>query len=259
MTLAIAGKLEAAPERLGLTLADCDFYHTVDVPGHGLIKGQWDLRGRESDYLGAVPLKGRSVLEIGPASGYLSFWMEQQGAEVTVLDLSEDHNWDFVPFKGLDLAAANAARKTHLERLHNSWWFLREALGAKAKALYGTVYDLEPSIGRFDVVTLNSVLLHLRDPMAALMTAASVCDKTLVVTDVAEEHYSRFAWLRDKRSITFLPRQERPGGYDAWFMLPSGVVAEMMRIMGFKTTITKHKQAFEKGAFRMYTVVGERL
>ena len=76
MPLAADAKLQPAPERLGLTLEDCDFYHMVDIPGHGLVKGQWDLRGREADYLGAVPLNGRSVLEIGPASGHLSFWME---------------------------------------------------------------------------------------------------------------------------------------------------------------------------------------
>ena len=259
MPFAADAKLKPAPVRLGLTAADCDFYHTVDIPGHGLVKGQWDLRGREADYLGAVPLQGRSVLEIGPASGYLSFWMEQQGADVTALDLSEDHKWDFVPFKAIDIPAANVARKTHLQRLHNSWWFLRQAMAARAQVAYGTVYDLDAASGRFDVVTLNSVLLHLRDPMGALMNAASVCGETLVVTDVAEEHYSRFSWLQDKRAMRFLPRLDRPGGYDAWFMLPSGLVADMMQIMGFKTTITKHRQAFEKGVFRMYTVVGERV
>lgn len=258
MPFAADAKLHPAPERVGLTLADCDFYHTVDIPGHGVVKGQWDLRGREADYLGATPLNGRSVLEIGPASGHLSFWMERQGAEVTALDLSEDHTWDFVPFQAINLEAANAARKLHLQRLHNSWWFLREALKAKAQVAYGTVYDLDASSGRFDVVTLNSVLLHLRDPMGALIKAASVCGQTLVVADVAEEHYSRFSWLQNKRAMTFLPRLDRPGGYDAWFMLPSGVVAEMMRIMGFKVTVTKHRQAFAKGVFRMYTVVGER-
>jgi hypothetical protein len=255
-----SGKFGAAPVRAGLRLEDCDFYHTVDIPGHGVVQGQWDLRGREADYLGHAPLAGRSVLEIGPASGHLSFWMEAQGAEVTAFDLSEDSVWDFVPFEGLDLDAANATRRVHLRRLQNSWWFQREALKAKAKAVYGTVYDIDASLGRFDVVTLNSVLLHLRDPMGAMIKAASVCDRTLVVTEVAEEHYNRRTpWRRDPKALSFLPRADHPERHDAWFVLPSGVTAEMMRILGFKTTVTRHRQTYHLGQFRMYTVVGQRI
>jgi hypothetical protein len=25
--------------------ADCSFYHTMEVPGHGIMTGEWDLRG----------------------------------------------------------------------------------------------------------------------------------------------------------------------------------------------------------------------
>lgn len=254
-----SGKFQPAPARSGLTLADCDFYHTVDIPGHGAVQGQWDLRGREADYLGHTPLAGKSVLEIGPASGHLSFWMEAQGADVTVFDLSEDGAWDFVPFRGLDLEAENARRRQHLRRLQNSWWFLREARAAKAQAIYGTVYDIDPSLGAFDVVTLNSVLLHLRDPMGAMIKAASVCGRTLVVTEVAEEHYNRRTpWKRDAMALSFLPRAGRPESHDAWFVLPSGVTAEMMRILGFRTTVTRHRQTYQFGQYRMYTVVGER-
>ena len=259
MPVNTSGKFQPAPARAGLALADCDFYHTVDIPGHGVVEGQWDLRGREADYLGHVPLAGKSVLEIGPASGHLSFWMEAQGAKVTAFDLSETGAWDFVPFHGLDLEAANAARAQHLRRLQNSWWFLREARGAKAEAIYGTVYDIDSSLGAFDVVTLNSVLLHLRDPMGAMIKAASVCGKTLVVTEVAEEHYHRRTpWKRDPKALTFLPKADQPGSYDAWFVLPSGVTVEMMRILGFKPTLTRHRQSFQSGQFHMYTVVGER-
>ena len=252
-------KFQPAPVRTGLTLQDCDFYHSVDIPGRGAVQGQWDLRGREADYLGHTPLAGKSVHEIGPASGHLSFWMEAQGAKVTVFDLSEDGTWDFVPFKGLDLQAEHARRREHLRRLQNSWWLLREGLGAKAEAVYGTVYDIDASLGSFDMVTLNSVLLHLRDPMGAMIKAASVCGKTLVVTEVAEEHYNRRTpWRRDSLALSFLPRAGRPESHDAWFVIPSGVAVEMMRILGFRTTLTRHKQAYQFGQYRMYTVVGER-
>ena len=35
-------------------VADCHFYHTMEVPGDGLMNGEWDLRGGVDDYLGKV-------------------------------------------------------------------------------------------------------------------------------------------------------------------------------------------------------------
>lgn len=260
---------------------DCDFYHTVDIPGDGERRGDWDLRGREAAYLGDVALKDRTVLEVGPASGHLSFWMEKQGAHVTVLDLGPDDPWDFVPFHGNDLDELNANTRKHLQRLQNSWWLLHERHQSKARALRGTVYGLTPQTGQFDVVTLNSVLLHLRDPMRAMVCAASTCAKTLVVTDIHEEMYSagvggvpfevRLAWrvsnfLRrrsqaDAGSVLaahFIPRAKAPDRYDAWFHLPSALVVEMMTILGFRVTLTEHTQPYKGRPYRLFTAVGER-
>ncbi len=261
-------KFAVAPVREVASRDDCDFYHSVDLPDGSSIQAQWDLRGRESTYLGGVDFAGKSVLEIGPAIGHLGFWMERQGATVTAFELGEDHQWDFVPFENLDMAAHHASRKAHLRRLHNSWWYLRAALKARAQVVYGTVYDIEPSLGRFDVVTLNSILLHLRDPLRAIENAASVCGDTIIITDVAEEQFFPPSPSRLRRlfggaptsslSMSFIPRKAAPGGIDAWFFLPSTLVAEFLAILGFETTVTKHQQAFQDGLWKLYTVVGKR-
>lgn len=85
-------KRQKSPERLmtadspyaapiaGVREEDCYFYHVMDVPGHGTVGGQFDLRGAEDDYLGKVGLAGQRVLEIGPASGFLTFHMESRDA-----------------------------------------------------------------------------------------------------------------------------------------------------------------------------------
>jgi hypothetical protein len=57
-------------------VADCYFYHTVELPGYGVINGDWDLRRGVDDYLGKVAFAGQRVLEIGPASGFVTFEME---------------------------------------------------------------------------------------------------------------------------------------------------------------------------------------
>ena len=194
----------------------------------------------------------------------MTFWMERQGAKVTAFDLSEDHKWDFVPFAGVDMEALNVARKTHLQRLHNSWWFTRKAYGAKAEMIYGTVYDINSSLGAFDIVTLCSVLLHLRDPFTAIQRAATVCAKTIVVSDIAEEQFlAHEPMLWSKKFMFMLPRSETKSPLDAWYYMPSETVAEILAILGFsKTTITKHSQNSEfQGPTvecKYYTVVGER-
>ena len=87
-----------AQPRLIDDINDCYFYHTMDVPGYGHVEGEWDLRGKESEYLGRIPLKGKRVLEVGTASGFLCFYMENQGAQVVAYDLSPAEDWDMVPY-----------------------------------------------------------------------------------------------------------------------------------------------------------------
>ena len=62
--------------------AECVFYHSLDLPLSGPQKGHWDLRGRFDDYVGNVPLSGRSALDVGTASGFLSFEAEKRGANI---------------------------------------------------------------------------------------------------------------------------------------------------------------------------------
>ena len=90
---------------------ECYFYHTMDIPGHGLVKGNWDLRGKESEYLGHVDFQGKRVLEIGTASGHLCFSMEKMGAEVVAYDLSPKQDWDFVPLLRIGFARLQVRQK----------------------------------------------------------------------------------------------------------------------------------------------------
>ena len=54
MSLDIA-KVEAAP-RVVDDVSECDFYHSMDIPGHGAVEGQWDLRNTLGAYLGGFAL-----------------------------------------------------------------------------------------------------------------------------------------------------------------------------------------------------------
>src|SRR5436190_7409780 len=87
-----------AQPRIVADAIECDFYHTMEIPGHGLVRGQWDLRGNVDEYLGNFDFAGKRVLEIGPASGFLTFELERRGAEVVAVDVGDQKPWDFVPY-----------------------------------------------------------------------------------------------------------------------------------------------------------------
>ena len=241
--------------------ADCLFYHTWDVPGLGPVNGQWDLRGHEANCLGGVPLAGRSVLEIGPASGYLTFWMERQGASVTSFDLDDTEHWDLVPFAGLDPAAIHTERGEAIRRVNNSWWYSRAATGSQAQLFNGTAYDVDESLGLFDVVTINSVLLHLRDPLQAIERAAGRARHQLVITDVAERQFAPGMPAElGSHCLHFIPRAVLGGPIDGWWYVPSTLVIEQMRILGFTSIeVRDFGLPFQDGnEWQFYTIVGTR-
>ena len=84
-----SGRVYEAPPETTPALEDAFFYHSMDLPESGFVDGLVDLRPYVDEYLGNVDFAGRRVLEIGPASGYLTFHMEGQGAEVVALEIAD--------------------------------------------------------------------------------------------------------------------------------------------------------------------------
>src|ERR1043165_9012096 len=87
------------PPRFVDRLEDCFFYHAMELPGFGLVPAHWDLRGRFDDYVGRVDLRGKSVLDVGTATGFLSFEAEKRGAaRVVSFDQQDGAEQQFLPF-----------------------------------------------------------------------------------------------------------------------------------------------------------------
>lgn len=179
--------LYAEPREVA-SLDDCWFYHTVDVPGVGVVPGEWDLRAGVDEYLGRVPLAGKRVLEMGTASGFLCFEMEKRGADVVAFDLAPGSPPDLIPLAAHPdlggLADGLGGPGGLLDRLQNSFWFCHPRFRSRAKVVYGSIYDLPAGIGPVDVATFGSILLHLRDPFLALANAARFARETMIVTDL---------------------------------------------------------------------------
>jgi hypothetical protein len=242
---------------------ECYFYHTMDIPGHGTVRGDWDLRGRQAAYLGGVDFRGKRVLEIGTASGFLCFSMEAMGAAMFSYDLSDEHDWDVVPYAGVNLEDQIAASRRLIRKLNNGYWLAHKAFRSNAKVMYGPVYDVPGDIGRFDIATFGSVLLHLRDPFLALQRVTAHIDDTVIVTDLFPRFKGPLLSLVERFSASrlsrFLPNASRGEPSDTWWILSPALITEYLRVLGFESTrVSYHQQLFRGKKVKLFTVVGQR-
>lgn len=245
-------------------LEDCDFYTSMVVPGLGEVQGSWDLRVPGPDaYLGHVELAGRRVLEVGPASGFLTAHMESRGAEVVSVELGDQDAWDLVPHAGADLAREQAARTAHLARLRNGFWYVHHAHGLRSRVVHSTAYAVPLEVGPVDVATFCAVLLHLRDPFLALQRGLSLCRSTAVVTDYGARRdvLPRLAaWATGVPVAQFLPTPEDPDQLTAWWRLTPALVSRFLAVLGFETRrSTSARYAFCGRPTTMFTIVAERV
>jgi hypothetical protein len=270
-----------APPRTVAGPEECYFYHTMDLPTIGVVEGEWDLRDNVAAYLGGVDLRGKRVLEMGAASGFLTFTMEQLGAEVVAYDLSDQHAWDVVPYAGVDVEGYLAERREHLRRLNNGWWLAHRLFGSRARVAYGTAYEVPAALGPVDVCTFGAILQHLRDPFLALQQALRLTRETVIVTDPPPPGYfagrrytawyhrlwRRMPWLQRQMSewlraetISFRPEPALGEPKDTWWLLAPEAVMRMIGVLGFDTvSLTFHTQKNRGRETVLYTVVGRRV
>lgn len=234
----------------------CYFYHTIDLPGHGTIEGDWDLRDGINDYLGGVNFSGKRALDVGTANGVLCFETERQGGKVVAFDLSRDYAWDLVPYaKWKDYEYISHEHRKTSDRLNNAYWFCHRCLNSNAKVVYGNIYNIPEQIGEVDIVIYGSILLHLRDPFLALQSGTRLAREAVVVTDVL-----RGQTFKSKEPyMQFLPNPETLEPKDTWWDLRPEFVVRMINVLGFEDIrVTYHSQLCKGEEVQLYTVVGRR-
>jgi len=211
-------------------LADCFFYHTMTLPVLGEVRGHWDLRGRFSEYVGGVDLGGKSVLDVGAATGFLSFEAEKSGASrVLSFDIGNARQQNFLPFKD-KLYYSDPERwfeqyEAEIEQWKNSYWLCHRLLESKAEVFYGNVYELPSELGQFDVAIVGSVLEHLSDQISALASIARHTNETIVVVSPLLD--------TDERIAQFGALAAHPENDFTWWIYSKGVYQEVFKMLGF--------------------------
>jgi hypothetical protein len=231
----------------------CLFYHSFTLP-EGEIDGMWDLRGEPHRYLGEIDLAGRSVLEVGPASGFLSFYMEAAGARVTCLEPPMSHLWDVVPFDGFDTQAWHATFHRDIEAVRNSFWYVHRALDSGVRMVEADPYHIPEGLGEFDIGVFASVLLHCRNPFDMLESAARRVRRTMVVTELYD------AKLGPAPICLFQPHLGVQQVHTWWQFTPQFFVSAL-GLLGFpvaKVLLHTQRQPAERRDVDMFTVVCDR-
>jgi SAM-dependent methyltransferase len=219
----------ASPRHI-TTTEDCYFYHTLDIPGHGTVGGAWDLRGKFDEYIGGVSLSGKTVLDVGTASGFLTFEAEKRGGTVVSFDMEHGKCQTLLPFKdklySQDRARWAEQHNISLEQLKNGYWFAHRHFASKAKVFYGDIYRLPRALGAFDVSFVGGVLEHLSDQVSALASVARLTRSTLVLPTPMLDTEERIA--------RFEPAASNPDQDYTWWTYSRGIYREVLAMLGFR-------------------------
>tara|TARA_B100000902_G_C27227327_1_gene872937 strand:- start:101 stop:964 length:864 start_codon:yes stop_codon:yes gene_type:complete len=261
------------PPSENISLDDCEWYHIMEVPGvDGLTKGVFDLREDISNIFGNLDFKNKTVLNLGPSTGYLNFEAERRGATVTSIDLSidsEDRDW---------VIQMNTNWRKNLKsfmgdekRRRNAFWYAHKALKSKSKVIISHINNLPKEVETHDIGIIFSVLLHIRDPYLALMRMCSHINDKIVITELGG--YSEIPSLRNFLSnlIGKIFKKKRPPSMvfkpefgriaSVWWKMSPEIITQMLKMLGFgnfKVNYHYYLDAEGKKVFN-FTVVGSRI
>jgi tRNA (mo5U34)-methyltransferase len=213
-----------------------DWYHTIDL-GNGITtKGKYDLRPIVDHQGIPESLSGKTALDIGTAEGFWAFEMERRGADhVVAIDVERWGDFDWLPW----------VRETKGEDLYRSmkpkFDLARFMRGSQVEHQLCSVYDLSPqTVGSFDVTFCGNLLLHLRNPMQAVLNIRSVTKEIAIIstlTDQAlEDQAAGRPWISFGRRADEENRGDPLGGACIYWHFSTAALQELMEYCGFAWT-----------------------
>lgn len=207
------------------------WYHVLDLPGGITTPGWFDVRPTVERVGLPASLAGKRCLDVGTWDGFWAFEMERRGAdEVVAADILDHEQWDWPPeLRVTGRVAEGLAAIDDFRGERAAFEIAHEALGSSVRHRDVNVYDVSPETvgGQFDLVIVGSLLLHLRDPVAALAAVRTVVRGELIVADTVE---AVLTWLRPRTPTARLEGRHRP-----WWWQPNrAALVQMVRSAGFE-------------------------
>ena len=236
------------------------WYHTIEL-GHGLITpGQYDYRDTIRDFGFPKDLTGKSVLDVGSATGFFAFEFEKRGAQVTSVELPSLFDLDRFPGQDVETNIRKIQRMMFPRRsgpleeyeaqfspeelyfllLEGPFRFCAGRLKSHVKRVYSTVYNLTLSLldrtEGFDLVFVGDVLLHTLRPFEALAAIAPLTKGRLVIAQEMPE-------LGDFSGMVYRGGADPEEDHVCWWMPTKPCFMQLLKKFGFSHVeeVGKHR------------------
>jgi tRNA (mo5U34)-methyltransferase len=251
--------LRDAGPRIPHNLERYFWYHTIDL-GNGLVTpGQYDYRDTITDFGFPDDLSGKSVLDIGSATGFFAFEFERRGAHVTSVELPSLYELDRFPGQDVETNIRKIQRmmfprksgplseyqaefspeELYFFLLEGPFRFCADRLKSRVRRVYGSIYNLtRASLGRpngFDLVFIGDVLLHTLRPFDALAAIAPLADGALVIAQEMPEY-------GDISGMVYRGGDDPEEDDVCWWMPTKRCFIQLLRKFGFRSVqeVGKH-------------------
>jgi 2-polyprenyl-3-methyl-5-hydroxy-6-metoxy-1,4-benzoquinol methylase len=226
-------------------LCDGRWSQTIELaPGIVTRNAEYDPRPIV-DQVGLPPsLAGKTALDVGTADGFWAFEMERRGADpVIAIDVIRAGEFDILP-----IHRARKPKDWDDEIHHMVTNFATAQAMRKSRVHYigCSVYNLSPeTLGTFDVVYCGSLLLHLHNPLRALINIRSVTREmaiietfSLPVDDPVEKMFP------DQPYMTFGAlgwEDGQPGALNCYWRFTTKALCDMLTYAGFASVEPRGK------------------
>lgn len=176
-------------------------YHRLQFADDLIIQGDYDLRKYLCLYDLPDDLTGKSVLDIGASSGFISFECARRGATVTSVDV-----FDF-PL---------------LEQL-------LPFLNANIEYIKKSIYDLNDLGKKYDIVVCGSVLLHIPDLVGAIQQIYGVCAGRAIISTACTYD----SQTNERPICEFKALKAKDGDYYHYWEIGAATLVKMVEMAGF--------------------------
>jgi len=208
---------------------ECLFYHTMTYSDGEKIPGVWEIPDF-SDYIGDYNITGKTILDIGTATGYLTFSAEKAGAaEVTGFDMLDSKEQRLIPYTD---SPHHLPADFSNSPISKSWWYGWHKNKSNARCIYASMPDLYECDTMFDVVIAGAIVEHISDPVFYIGAWAKVAQEAVIIP---------FTFFCNDDDMFMKPAStwDHPQLSYTWWMLSAGLYRRIFDNLNFDVDFSK--------------------